>query len=260
MPKIDTDIDYEAEFNARAMVPEHPAIFERWTRDAAAWRAETPHEAGLAYGDTPRQTMDVFGSGRAAMFIHGGWWRTLDRAMFSHMARGLNAHGIAVAVAGYDLCPQVSIAQIVEQMRRAVRLLARRTGGRIVVFGHSAGGHLAATLATTMPEVGAGYAISGVFDLVPLVGVSMNADFGLDAASARALSPLYAPAAPAFDCVVGARESNAFKLQSRALAERWGVSYGEIEGADHFTVLDPLSDPASAMVAQLQAICARTFS
>ncbi|HWA92816.1 MAG TPA: alpha/beta hydrolase [Rhizomicrobium sp.] len=257
-------IDYEAEFNARAMVPEHPAIFERWARDAAAHRAEAGGVPELAYGDTPRQAMDVFGTGPGtmpvAMFIHGGWWRAMDRSQFSHMARGLNAHGIAVAVAGYDLCPQVSIAEIVAQMRRAVRFLAARTGRRVVAFGHSAGGHLAATLAATEPSVAAGYAISGVFDLLPLLEVSMNADFRLDAASARTLSPLYGPKAQTFDCAVGALESNAFKLQSRALSDAWAAPYVEIEGANHFTVLDPLSDPNSAMVARLAQICATCLS
>jgi arylformamidase len=248
-------IDYEAEFNARAMVPEHPAIFARWTREAAAFRAEARGEEGLVFGDTPRQAMDLFGSGPPALFIHGGWWRALDRTMFSHMARGLNANGMAVAVTGYDLCPTVSIADIVDQTRGAVRYLSRRAGTRIVVFGHSAGGHLAAMMAATMPEVAAGYAISGVFDLAPLVGHSMNADFKLDAASARALSPIHLPPAP-FECVVGGRESNAFKAQSRALAQAWDVPCQEIAGADHFTVLDPLSDPDSAMVARLVDVVA----
>jgi arylformamidase len=202
--------------------------------------------------------MDIFlpGARPMAMFIHGGWWRTLDRTMFSHMARGLNAHGIAVAVVGYDLCPAVAIGDIVEQIRRAGAFLDRR----IVLVGHSAGGHLAA-MAASDRNVAAGYAISGVFDLDPLVGLSMNADWKLDAPSARALSPCRS-AKPdiAFDAVVGALESNEFRRQSRVLAEAWGARYEEISGANHFTVLDPLADPKSAMVARIASFCARTAS
>jgi len=255
-------IDYESEYRPSTLVPDYPLILERWARDAAQYRAVAPCELALSYGDTPRQALDIFlPQGEAlALFVHGGWWRMLDRSSFSHMARGLNAHGVAVAVASYDLCPQVSIAEIVEQMRRACRFLAVRTGRRIVVFGHSAGGHLAATLAATSPDVAAGMAISGVFDLEPLLQVSMNEDFRLDRATARALSPLYFPPAPAFDCVVGALESSEFRRQSRALSERWGASYREVEGANHFSVLDPLSDPASTMVARLREICAKNFS
>jgi arylformamidase len=253
------EVDYEAEYNARARVPEHPEIFARWTAEAARHRSEAPCALDLAFGDTPRQAMDIFlpGGRTMAMFIHGGWWRTLDRSMFSHMARGLNAHGIAVAVVGYDLCPSVSIGDIVQQMRRACAFLGRR----VVVIGHSAGGHLAAAMAATEKGVMAGYAISGLFDLDPLVGLSMNADWKLDAASARALSPSRwpNPGVP-FDAIVGERESDEFKRQGRALAGAWGARYAEVSGANHFTVLDPLSDPDSAMVARLTDICARTTS
>jgi arylformamidase len=261
MPEHEKQIDYEAEFNARARVPEHPEIFARWREQAARYRATAPCVLALSYGGTERQAIDVFGGdpGRAplALFIHGGWWRAMERESFSHMALGLNAHGIAVAVAGYDLCPQVTIGEIVEQMRAAARLLAARQGGRIVAFGHSAGGHLAAVLASTMPgAVAAGYAISGVFDLEPLLQTSMNADFRLDTAAARALSPQHMPPAP-FDCAVGALESDAFKQQSKALAARWGASYSEIAGANHFTVLDGLADKDSIMVARLKAVCGK---
>jgi arylformamidase len=253
------DVDYEAEYNARAMVPEHPEIFARWAADAARYREGAPCDLGLKFGDTQRQAMDIFlpGARSMAMFIHGGWWRALDRAMFSHMARGLNAHGIAVAVVGYDLCPDVSIGGIVEQIRRACAFLDRR----VVVVGHSAGGHLAAVMAATVQNVAAGYAISGVFDLDPLVGLSMNADWKLDAPSAHALSPCRWPRPDvAFDAVLGELESNEFRRQSRALAQAWGARYEEISRANHFTVLDALADPDSAMVARIAAFCARTTS
>ena len=130
-------IDYEAEYNNRARVPEHAEIFARWAREAEDYRAETLKagraELGLSYGDTPRQFIDLFlpEAGEAAplaLFIHGGWWRSLDPSMFSQMARGPNAHGVAVAVAGYDLCPIVTIADIIEQIRRACAFLWQRFG------------------------------------------------------------------------------------------------------------------------------------
>src|SRR5580765_6613863 len=111
------EIDLEAEYDTRAMVPEHPEILAGWARDAEAYRAElgARAELGLVYGVSPRQTVDLFApmvEGPLALFIHGGWWRTFDPSWFSHMARGLNARGVTVALAGYDLCPQVSIAAI----------------------------------------------------------------------------------------------------------------------------------------------------
>lgn len=265
-------IDYEAEYNNRARVPEYPQIFAKWAKDAEAYRARmaSGRHLHMSYGATSRETIDLFlaaPDAPLAVFIHGGWWRSLEPASFSHMAAGLNAHGINVAMPGYNLCPQVGIADIIEEMRRALLHLWRRYGKRMLVFGHSAGGHLtAAMMATDWPAldaaaprdlVPAGYAISGVFDLVPLVATSMNADFRLDEERARTISPLLWPAPRgALDAVAGALELSEFLRQSRAIVDAWGKAgtatrYGEIAGANHFTVLDPLADPVSKMVARL---------
>ncbi len=278
-------IDYEAEYNVRARVPEHPEIFARWVRDAEDYRAEALKrgraELGLSYGDTPRQIVDLFlpetGNAAAlALFIHGGYWRALDTSSFSHMARGLNGRGVAVAVAGFDLCPVVSVAEIIEQMRRACAFLWHRFGCRVLVYGHSAGGHLAAALVATdwrslYPEapadlVPAGYAISGLFDLTPLLGVSINRDLRLDPEEARRISPLFWPIAPSrvLDAVVGAFETSEFKRQSRTVAQVWrqGLAetrYEEIAGMNHFTVIGALADPASAMVGRLAELARRAI-
>jgi arylformamidase len=270
-------IDYEAEYNNRARVPEHPDIFARWAIEAEDYRAECLKERraelGLSYGSTMRQTIDLFSpqpgiTAPLALFIHGGYWRSLDPSTFSQMARGANARGIAVAVVGYDLCPQVTIADIVEQIRHACLFLWLRTGGRMMVYGHSAGGHLAAAMLATdwkslYPKALAGlvtaaYSISGLFDLTPLLHVSMAQDLRLDEGNARSASPLFwpPPQGRAFDAVVGALESSEFLRQSRIIAEVWqkaGVRtrYEEIAGTNHFTVLDGLRDPQSRMVQRL---------
>jgi arylformamidase len=269
-------IDYEAEYNNRALVPEHAEIFARWTRDAELYRADRLKrgraDLGLCYGETPRQYLDLFrpdagDTAPLALFIHGGYWRSLDPSLFSHMARGLNAHGITVAVAGYDLCPIVSIADIIEQMRRACLFLWQRLGRRPFVYGHSAGGHLAAAMVGTdwpalYPKapadlVPSGYAISGVFDLTPLVGVSQNQDLQLSAEGARNVSPAFWPAIAGhtLDAVAGGLESSEFKRQSRIMAEAWRgaaqTRYEEIAGTNHFTIIDALPDAKSAMVARI---------
>jgi arylformamidase len=270
-------VDYEAEYNNRARVPEHPEIFARWIREAEDYRAETLKagraELGLSYGDTPRQLVDLFFSsaGEAAplaIFVHGGWWRSLDASMFSRMARGLNEQGATVAVVGYDLCPNVAIADIIEQIRRACLFIWQRYSRPMLLLGHSAGGHLASAMVATdwaslYPKapadlVPAGYAISGVFDLEPLIGISVNQDLKLDAAEARKISTVNWPLKPGrrFDAVCGALESSEFKRQSRTLAEVWdragaATRFGEIAGTNHFTVIDALADPHSAMTARV---------
>jgi arylformamidase len=271
------DMDYEAEYNNRARVPEHEQIFLGWARDAESYRADALEarraELGLAYGDTPRQTLDLFmpqagGAAPLALFVHGGYWRSLDPSLFSHLAGGLNARGVAVAVTGYDLCPIVTIADIIEQIRRACIFLWQRLNRRMLVYGWSAGGHLTACMVATdwqslYPKapadlVPAGYAISGLYDLGPLLKTSMNQDLRLDAEGARRVSPLFWPLAPGrvFDTVVGALESSEFRRQSESVAQTWRESgaqtrYDEIAGMNHFTIIGMLADRQSAMVARV---------
>jgi arylformamidase len=263
-------VDYETEYNNRARVPEHQEIFVRWEREGAAYRKASPKvELGLKYGPSARQTLDIFPAANdgpdtpLALFIHGGWWRSLGPESFSQMAKGPNANGVTVAVAGYELCPTCSIGDIVEQMRAAGLFLWRRYKKRFVVFGHSAGGHLTACLVATdwttvAPDAPsdlapAGYAISGVFDLAPLTKISVNEDLKLTEKVAHDLSPLYwrVPAGRVLDAVVGAEESNEFLRQSKIIAEAWrqGMATTRYEAppGNHYTVIDPLTDPNSAM-------------
>lgn len=266
-----TAVDYEAEYNNRARVPEHPAVMAGWVRDAAEYRAQHPPRV-LRYGPGERHRIDLFaggGEGPIVVFIHGGYWQALDASSFGHCARGLNAHGISVAVPTYDLCPAVRVADIIAQMRSASRELAK-LGQPLVVSGHSAGGHLAACMLATdwtafdasLPKnlVKSAYAISGLFDLPPLVGTSINKALELDAASAKAASPLFwtPPTQGSLDAVVGGNESAEYFRQSRTIVAEWGrgiaARFDTVPDANHFTAIAPLSDPNSPMVLRLKEL------
>jgi len=268
-------IDYEIEYNNRARVPENPALMAGWADDAASYR-QTHAPRVIRYGSGPRQSIDFFagdGAGPLVVFIHGGYWQALDGSSFSHMARGLNAHGIGVAVPTYDLCPQVSVGQIIEDMRQATRELAKLSQA-LVMSGHSAGGHLAACMLATdwkaydasLPPnlVRAAYAISGLFDLAPLVPTSINKAMGLDQAAAKAASPLFwkPPSHGSLDAVVGELESAEYHRQSRSIVGRWGkaglaTKFGTVPAANHFTAIAPLADPASSMTLRLKELADR---
>ena len=142
--------DMEAEYNNRARVPGHPAVIESWARDAAAWRqARAECRLDIPYGPHPRQRYDFFPGGvasRCVVFIHGGYWQALDKSFFSHMAAGANAHGFDVAIPSYRLCPEVSLADIVDDMTAFCAALGAAGHRHIVASGHSAGGHLSACL------------------------------------------------------------------------------------------------------------------
>lgn len=235
----------QAQYDNPAMVPEHPAIIAGWAADAAAYRARGGR-CDIPYGDSPRQAYDLFGPEDApiAVFIHGGYWQKLDRSFFSHCAAGLNARGVAVAVLGYDLCPQVTLRRIVAQVRSACDVLRPA-----LAFGHSAGGHLSAMLLAS-GHVPAAMPISGVFDVTPLRHTRIGDALALGAHEARALSPMFMPAPQGrLHAVVGGAESAAFRAQTRDMATAWGGSSAEEPALNHFTVLAPLSDPDSAMVA-----------
>ena len=246
-----------------------------WARDAAAYRTRHAPRP-IAYDAGARNMIDFFPAddeGPIVVFIHGGYWQSLHGSSFSHLAGGLNAHGIDVAIPGYDLCPEVTVEEIIGQMRMASRELAR-LGRPLVVSGHSAGGHLAACmLATDWPAfdaslpaglVMAAYTISGLFDLGPLVDTSINKAVRLDHAAARAVSPLFwpTPERGSLDAVVGGNESAEYFRQSQTIVDLWGKAgvatrFGTVPDANHFTAIAPLADPDSPMVSRLRELAAR---
>jgi arylformamidase len=188
------------------------------------------------------------------MFIHGGYWQGLDKSFASHLAAGLLAQGVAVAVPSYDLCPAVTLADIVGQIGAAARFLIARHGRLDVATGHSAGGHLAAMLLAE-GLVPAAVPISGLFDLRPLVRTTINGALGLDAAAAWALSPLRLPRPGGrLHAVVGGDEGPEYAAQSRGIAQAWGGRCEILPGHDHFTIPGELVRPDSAIVAAISAV------
>ena len=259
-----SDDELQAQYDNRAAVPEHPTLMAAWKAQAQAARAAHPPTL-IRYGPGEREVMDLFEAGPdapIALFIHGGYWQALDKDWFSGVAPAMLANGVSLAVASYDLCPTVRLARIVGQMREAAGVLRERTGKRPMVFGHSAGGHLAACLLSE-GRASAAVAISGLFDLEPLVPTSINAALGLDRLEARALSPIHwpapnggAPGGTILDCVVGAEETAEFVRQSRDMAAAWAAKgadarFEALPGLNHFTVLSPLTDRGSPLVRRI---------
>jgi arylformamidase len=263
------------EYNNRLLVPEHPQFFSRWAGASARARSTMTCYLHRRYGDMPGETIDIFparkGDGTCMMFIHGGYWRSLDKSDFSFLAPAWVDAGVSLAVVNYDLCPNVTIEEIVREMLRASRWLwlhAEEYGmdqDRLYVSGHSAGGHLAAMLICALWPVfdsqlpkdlwKGGLAVSGVYDLRPLVNVDwLNEDLRLDEAAALKVSPAFLPPAtraPVMTCV-GGSESSEFRRQNALLAERWRAAFaGDIPmpGRHHFSVVDALAEQSSALSA-----------
>jgi arylformamidase len=275
----------EREYNLRAAFPDHPQWFARWAADSERVRASMRVVRDVRYGTGPKQTVDLFPAERprgALLFIHGGYWRALDKDDHSFIAPPFVAEGIGVAVVNYDLCPSVSIADIAEQCRQAVEWLTREgeshgvPAQRMIVGGHSAGGHLTAMMfatdwkarGTPADAMVGGVSISGVFDLEPLVEVSFNSDLRLDPQSAREVSPVHVD--PRVDAplllAAGADETSEFIRQSRSLWQRWprcrpAGSDGPlfVPGKHHFSVLSEFADPQSELFATTMGMFGRAM-
>ena len=260
-------------YNNRELVPDHPVYFAKWAEGSQMARSTMTSHLDLRYGDAPGETIDLFparkGDGSCMMFIHGGYWRSLDKKDFSFLAPAFVGAGISLAVVNYDLCPRVPMEEIVRQMLRASRWLwlhAEEYGmdqDRLYVSGHSAGGHLTAMLMTALWPVfdsrlpkdlwKGGLAISGVYDLRPIVNVEwLNVDLRLDDEAALRLSPAFFPPATRAPLMttVGGDESSEFLRQNALLGERWkGVFARDIAmpGANHFSVLDGFAGEKGAL-------------
>ena len=247
--------------------PGFPALLADYeARSAAAAAGDCALD--LRYGPHARQTFDFFqarGRPRGTLaYFHAGYWQSRDKSGFRFIAPAYAQAGVHVALVNYPLCPEVSLAALVEAAQTcvpAIRAQAGGDGGALVLAGHSAGAHVAIELALAQrdePAIAGVAALSGIYALAPLLATTLNDKLRLDAASAHAGSPLYRVrpiAAPAL-FAVGATETPAFVAQSRAFHQAWtaagnrGALHIEPE-ADHFSLLQPFASPGSALFAQV---------
>ena len=254
----------EREYNNRALVPDHPAYFTRWEKDSAYVRSTLRCDLDLAYGPDPRHRIDLFPAANARgtlVFIHGGYWRSLDKNVFSWLAASWVAAGVSVAMPNYRLAPQVRIEDIVEDTIAACNWLFLNdvkhsiATDRVVLSGHSAGGHLTAALFATPrsrfkfdpARIAGGVPFSGVFDFAPLLQFSYNTDLKLDRESAARLSLIDKKPTVTAPLVIaaGGAESSEFQRQSQLLARAWKPQVNSLlilPGLNHFNIVDAFAE------------------
>ena len=269
---------FEAQYDNRSRVPDHTRVFQRWEEASALVRQNSPAHLDIRFAEGDGGLLDVFPAAGPVpaegapvlVFIHGGYWRSLDKSQHSFVAPSFNANGALVVVPNYALCPAVSIEHIVLQTATAVVWAwhhARSFGGnpaRLALVGHSAGGHLATMLLScrwkdldasmpAQPLAGA-LSISGLYDLEPLRhAASVQADLRLTPASVGRLSPAFFPRPKGgrLYAAVGADESDEFQRQNRLIRDVWGPTAvpvcETVPRKNHFTVLESLVDPAGRL-------------
>jgi arylformamidase len=263
----------EAQYALRNRHPERETIYDDHRRRSAALRAAGNCRLDVRYGNGPRCLLDVFPAGELApvlFFIHGGYWRALDKSYVSFIARAFRDAGMTVVMPGYDLVPAVRVGEIVDQIRQAFAWVVEHLAPeRVVVAGHSAGGQLAAMLALDQAACGhgpiVGFAgISGAFDLRPLLHTSINLDLMMSPDEAADASPLLrlgrqsaaSPLVPLLG-LVGGEETRGFKQWTADLVAGWrahggAATYCEVAGSNHFSILDRLAE------ADGDVVCAMT--
>ncbi len=244
-----------------AYIPEADRFLNEWPTLAEDFRIVEATigraRLNISYGEHPRQQFDLFlPSGKPLgllIFVHGGYWRMLDRGYFSHFAEGAVEEGWAVAVPGYVLTPEVEIANISKMIGTAISAAAEMVPGPIALCGHSAGGHLVARMATgisTLSEDASNrirciVPISPLSDLRPLIETSMNTDLNLTMEKAKEESPALKPKQlnANVHIWVGSDERPAFLDQARWLAQSWDAELTIEEDRHHFDIIEGLRDP-----------------
>lgn len=260
-----TSDQFDQAYNNRALVPDFHQYLERWTASSQAVRDSQPCLTDLRYGSGPQETLDIFTTAHAkapvVVFLHGGYWRALDKSDHSFVAPALTEQGVCVVVPNYALCPAVTIPQIVMQMVKALAWVWRYIstwGGdpnRIHLAGHSAGGHLTAMLlgcdwrayAADLPPdlVKASVSVSGLYELDSIrMSPLLQQDLRLDDKQVLACSPAWMvpPINSQLYSVVGGLESEAFLSHNQLIQNAWGrqcVPLAQvIPGLHHFSIMD----------------------
>ncbi len=247
----------DGQYNNRSRVPDFATYLARFPEASARARALLGSELDLAYGPGPRDRLDLFrprdakGKLPVLVFIPGGYWQGLDKSHFSFLARTWVGEGAAFAALGYPICPAVSMDELVASVRAGIAWIAREADGlgldrrRIVVTGHSAGGHLAAmTMTGPGPALAGGVALSGLYDLEPIRLSYLNAALRLTPEAARRLSPVHLlrPSGGRLILAAGGAESEEYHRQLDSLASAWDVEARSLAGLHHFSIVDTLAD------------------
>ena len=255
-------MDLERQYLPSLSVANSKDIFALWIARANATQEKLKYVPDIPYGPHPREVMDFYPADKAkgcVIFIHGGYWSSFSKFETSWVADNFLTQGFSVALLNYPLCPDVKIADICGSCTKAfvqlhTKVLNVAERQAIVVTGHSAGGYLAANYLTVdwaslgLPSdpIKGVVALSGVFDVAPLMQTSLNTKLKLDQAQAKALNLITSTprSTAALVLAVGERESSEFHRQSADLAKSWAIlrpQVLELPQANHFTIVDDLS-------------------
>jgi arylformamidase len=250
-------------------IPESAAMFSVWTERSKIFRSTHPQYLDIPYGPLEREKIDYFSAGLntpVVIFIHGGFWQQYSKNDFAFLAESYLRQGISVAMVDYPIAPQANMDQIVTSSENAVQFIGRHVsewGGNpenVVLSGWSAGGHLAITSMNGM-TIKAVIAVSGIFELEPLIGTFLNKNLQMDLETAKRNSPiLHLPKdkTPIY-LFVGDSELSEMRRQSYDFADKlkvnqYPVVLTNIPGKNHFTMLEQFEFPEGAVHSRIVSV------
>jgi acetyl esterase/lipase len=244
-----------------------------WEQRSGDMRKRFSDHIDLRYGPRERNRIDFLKARKHAptlLFIHGGYWQARAKEVFTVVAEGPMAHGINVALIGYTLAPEATLDEIVTEIHVGIDHLTSQlpalgaAADGIVVSGWSAGGHLT-SMALSHPKVRGGMAISGIYDLEPIRHSYLDEKLKLDEAMSQRNSPMKQAGGPQkpLSLVVGSAELPLLRKQTADFAghrARYGlpVTYEEIPGADHFTIMHEMMSPKGRITTLIRQLFERT--
>lgn len=276
VPPTDRQPDPEwldSQYNVRSYIPEHPKIFAQWAEKSRYARFDLDGYWNLFFGESEAETVDVIPGKEGKpllIFIHGGYWRSLDKYDFTFLAIPYVQRGYSVALLNYGLIPKVTIEDSVRQTLRGIEWLYRQADrfgydkDQIIACGHSAGAHLAVMSALAfwplwaedLPQdlIKSVVAISGIYDLSPLVHTPfIQQDLKLNQKRTRMVSPALMPKPTIpVHLAFGKEETDVFKEQSAYLASHWGLGAPLQADANHLTIVDQIGEANSEVFTLVQ--------
>ena len=266
--KIYSDEEIEKQYFLRGLRPDYDTtVIPDWIERSDNYKKISKPILDIKYGSLKRNFLDFFPvekNNGFILYIHGGYWQRGDKSIYSFIAEEYNKLGFSVAIINYQMCPEVKFADIKPQIQQSISWLWDNSEKYKInkknfnIIGHSAGAHLTVEMLLTnwteinptMPAefINCSVAVSGIYDLIPLLHCSENNGLKLNKIEAQNQSPIYNNIIPQSRLIIayGLNEPEDMHRQSISLYKKYSkynnlIKLIPIKNCDHFDTVNTIS-------------------